>query len=63
MFVRLLIMSAKNEAKSLDEAIAYALPRVGKAGINIKQQQREALKCVYDGNDAFVWLPTGFGNS
>ena len=56
-------MSTMNKAKALDRAIAYTLPRVGKAGMNIKQQQREALKCVYDGNDVFIWLPTGFGKS
>ena len=57
MFVRLLIMSAKNEAKALDEAITYALSRVGKANINIKQQQREAIQCAYN---AFILLATNW---
>ena len=63
MFVFLLVMSAKNRAKALDEAIVYALPRVGKASINIKQQQREATcisVLIMEKMCLFSWLLTGF---
>ena len=60
VFVRLLVMLAKNGAKTLDEAITYALPRVGKASINIKQQQWEAIQCAYNGKDAFIQLATNW---
>ena len=29
----------------------------------LKDEQRRAIKAVYDGMDVFVWLPTGFGKS
>ena len=54
-------MSAKNRAKALDEAIVYALLRVGKASINIKQQQREVISVLI--TCLFSWLLTGFGKS
>ena len=61
MFVHLLVMSAKNRAKALDEAIVYALLWVGKASINIKQQQREVISVLI--TCLFSWLLTGFGKS
>ena len=57
MFVCLLVMSAKNRAKAFDEGIVYALPLVGKASINIKQQQRESYKCAYN---VFIQLATNW---
>ena len=36
---------------------------MGKDGLKVKPEQREVLKQVYQGNDVFVWLPTGFGKS
>lgn len=48
---------------SFDTALSYALKCVGKEGLKLKDEQKEAIKEVYDGNDVFVWLPTGFGKS
>ena len=28
-----------------------------------KEEQLSSVKAVYEGNDVFVWLPTGFGKS
>ena len=31
--------------------------------IVLKREQRASIKAVYEGKDAFVWLPTRFGKS
>ena len=31
--------------------------------LKFKDKQVEALNTVYDGNDVFLWLPTGYGKS
>jgi len=49
--------------KRFEDAIAYALPRLGCSSLTLKKDQTEALKAVYDKNDVFLWLPTGFGKS
>ncbi len=46
-----------------EAALSYTLKCVGKEGLQLKAEQREVIKEVYDGNDVFVWLPTGFGKS
>ena len=46
------------------EAVSYALKFVGgKKRIDLREQQAEALRAVYNLHDAFLWLPTGFGKS
>ena len=44
-----------------DQAVAHALLCLGQGDIVLKKEQWEAIKVVYDGCDAFVWLPTGYG--
>ena len=46
----------------LEEALVYALTSIGK-GLALKEEQRIAVRHIFDGNDIFVWLPTGFGKS
>ena len=46
-----------------DQAVAYALLCLGQADLILKKEQREAIKAIYDGCDAFIWLPTGYGKS
>ena len=29
----------------------------------VKVEDFDAIKCIYDGKDVFLWLPTGFGKS
>ena len=48
---------------SFEQALQYAVSLVGKAGITLKEEQTRAIRSVYDGNDVFLWLPTGFGKS
>ena len=46
-----------------EAALSYALKCVGKEGLKLKAEQKEVVREVYEGNDVFVWLPTGFGKS
>lgn len=42
-------------------ALSYALSVLGKPDLGLKEEQKDAIRAVYDGRDVFVWLPTGFG--
>ena len=44
-------------------ALSYALSKLGKPGLVLKEEQKQAIAAVYRGRDVFVWLPTGFGKS
>ena len=44
-------------------ALLYSLKCVGKVGLALKYEQEQVLREVYDGNDVFVCLPTGYGKS
>ena len=46
-----------------EEGLAYTLKRIGKGEMSLKDAQKQAIQAVYDGNDVFVWLPTGYGKS
>ena len=50
-------------AADLNRAFVYALKSIGKPGLELHKEQEEALSSVYEGQDTFVWLPTGFGKS
>ena len=50
-------------SSALNCAISYALRSIGKASIQLKKEQKEALASVYKGQDTFVWLPTRGGDS
>ena len=45
------------------EALAYALSKLGKPELVLKEEQKLAMFSLFSGNDVFVWLPTGFGKS
>ena len=46
-----------------EEALTYALQAIGRGDIRLKEAQKDALKCLFRGEDVFLWLPTGFGKS
>ena len=48
---------------SFEQALAFALQSVGKGHLTLKTEQVSAIRHAYDGDDVFVWLPTGFGKS
>ena len=50
-------------ANSFEDAVVYALKCIGKGDITLKEEQRRAVRHVFDGVDTFVWLPTGYGKS
>ena len=54
-------MAGRNE--EFNKAVKFALRSIGKEGFMLKSEQLEAIKCIYDGKDVFLWLPTGFGKS
>ena len=39
----------------------YALEMVGDSSVSLRPEQKACRECVFDGKDAFVWLPTGSG--
>ena len=47
----------------LRSAISYALECIGKGSLELKREQLEAVQSIYKGQDAFIFLPTGFGKS
>ena len=55
--------AAMASQSDFEASLSYALKCIGKEGLKLKAEQREVIREVYDGNDVFVWLPTGFGKS
>ena len=49
-------MAGKSE--DFDKAFKYALCCIGKGNFTLKAEQLDAIKCIYDGKDVFLWLPT-----
>ena len=49
--------------QDLDFALSYALQQLRCEAMILKPQQRESVKCTYEGKDVFLWLPTGLGKS
>ena len=52
-----------NMAHLFDECLTYVMKRIGKDGLGVKDEQKQAIQDVYEGKDVFVWLPTGYGKS
>ena len=48
---------------NFDEAVSYALEKLKCSALQLRPEQVDAVKHMYEGKDAFVWLPTGFGKS
>ena len=59
--VRLELIPGKSE--DFDKALKFALCCIGKGDFTLKAEQLDAIKCIYDGKDVFLWLPAGFGKS
>ncbi len=49
-------------ARDFSSALKDALARL-KCDLKLKEKQKEAMKAMYEGNDVFLWLPTGYGKS
>ena len=63
--VRLELIPANmaNKCEDFDKALKFALCCIGKGDFTLKTEQLDAIKCIHDGKDVFLWLPTGFGKS
>ena len=44
-------------------SLSYALSCLKCEQMKLKDKQVEAIRAVYDGEDVFLWLPTGYGKS
>ena len=56
-------MSGNNDS-TFEEGLLYALEKIGKSGLNIKNEQKLAVRSlVIDNRDVLAVLPTGFGKS
>ena len=42
-------------------AVAYALSCLQHDRLVLRDQQMEAVKMLYEGQDVFLWVPTGYG--
>ena len=55
-------MACKSE--DFDKALKFALCCIGEGDFTLKAEQLDAIKCIYDGKDVFLWpSTTGFGKS
>ena len=48
---------------AMDRSISYALEKIACSTVVLKAEQATCIKCIYEGKDVFLWLPTGFGKS
>ena len=56
-------MSAADASDDFADALSYSLNQLGLPHVSLKEEQRLAVKEIYEGRDVFVWLPTGYGKS
>ena len=47
----------------MDRSICYAHKCVGCPSMTLKPEQKASVNSIYEGKDAFLQLPTGFGKS
>ena len=47
----------------MDRSISYALEKIACSTVVLKAEHATCIKCIYEGKDVFLWLPTGFGKS
>ena len=56
-------MASTTVDRSVTQAVSYALRKLGKPQLSLKEEQRSSIKAIYEGKNVFVWLPTGYGKS
>ena len=42
-----------------DNGVCYVLSRLGLSHLKLRNEQKQSISAVYDGNDVFVYYPTG----
>ena len=56
-------MASCSGSENFSQAVLYAFWKLGTPHLSLKQKQCSSIKAVYDRNEVFVWLPTGYGKS
>ena len=56
-------MNMAGKSEDFDKVLKFALCCIGKGDFTLKAEQLDAIKCIYDGKDLFLWQPPGFGKS
>ena len=56
-------MVCRSSRLELLDCVSYTLRKLWMTDIALKAEQRSAMEAIYNRQDAFVWLPTGYGNS
>ena len=44
-------------SEDFDKVLKFALCCIEKGDFTLKAEQLDAIKCIYDGKDVFLWLP------
>ena len=53
-------MAVISRKTAFGQAVSYALSKVGKPEMMLRNEQLTAIQRVYNGKDVFVWLLTGY---
>ena len=56
-------MACCSSCPELLKCVSYALQKLQMTDITLKAEQRSATEAIYNRQDVFVWLPTGYGKS
>ena len=55
--------ASRSSCPELSECVSYALHKLQMTDITLKAEQHSAMEAIYNRQDVFVWLPTGYGQS
>jgi len=58
-----IMVSTTFRGSTFSDAVSYALKQLQMSHFCLKPEQRSSMKVIYDGNNDFMWLPTGYGKS
>ena len=50
-------------SRPFEEAMSYTLSVMGTPEMILEEEQKEAIKAIYDGKDVFVWFSNVFSKS
>ena len=57
-------MACRSSCLELSECVSYALHKLQMTNTTLKAEQcSAAMEAIYNCQDVFVWLPTGYGKS
>ena len=54
------MMAVSSGKTAFGQVVSYALSKVGKPEMVLKNEQLTAIQHIYNGKNVFVWLPTGY---